>query len=106
MGSKELSGYLGVEVSPGPDVTSDADVDAFIARTGVTVHHPVGTCRMGLPSDPLSVVGSDLRVHGVAGLRVVDASVMPDMVGGNTNGIVIMIAERAADLIKDSARAG
>jgi 4-pyridoxate dehydrogenase len=106
MGSKELSGHLGVEVSPGPDVTSDADVDAFIARTGVTVHHPVGTCRMGLPSDPLSVVGSDLRVHGVAGLRVVDASVMPDMVGGNTNGIVIMIAERAADLIKDNAKAG
>lgn len=105
LGAKELSGHLGAEVSPGRDVSSDADVDAYIARTGVTVHHPVGTCRMGPVSDPLSVVGSDLRVHGIGGVRLVDASIMPDMIGGNTNGVVIMMAERAADLIREGDRA-
>jgi 4-pyridoxate dehydrogenase len=59
----------------------------------------VGTCRMGRSSDSSSVVDSELRVHGIEGLRIVDASIMPDMVGGNTNGVVIMIAERAVDLI-------
>ena len=68
--------------------------------TGITVHHPLGTCRMGPADDPLAVVDSELRVIGTDGLRVVDAAVMPDLVGGNINAAVIMIAEKAADLIR------
>ena len=85
------------EVSPGPDVTSDADLDAFTRRTAEVGHHPVGTCAMGV--GPMAVVDPQLRVRGLEGLRVVDASVMPTVPGGNTNGPTIMIAERAADLI-------
>ena len=70
---------------------------AFLREKGVTVYHPSGTCAMG--SGPLAVVDAELRVHGIAGLRVVDASVMPVLVSGNTNAPVIMIAEKAADLI-------
>ncbi len=99
MATKELSLHLAEETSPGSDITSDEDVDSFIARTGVSVQHPAGTCRMGLSSDSSSVVDSELRVHAIEGLRIVDASIMPDTVGGNTNGAVIMIAERAVDLI-------
>jgi choline dehydrogenase/4-pyridoxate dehydrogenase len=94
----------GREVSPGPDARSDAEIDAHARATGITAHHPAGTCRMGVARDDRAVVDSDLRVHGVAGLRVIDASVMPDMVGGNA--AVIMIAEKAADLIRGRAPAG
>jgi choline dehydrogenase-like flavoprotein len=65
----------------------------------ITVHHPVGTAKMGPASDPLAVVDGQLRVHGMEGLRVVDASVFPDLIGGATNAPVIMIAEKAADMI-------
>ena len=71
-----------------------------IRATGITVHHPLGTCKMGRPSDPTAVVDPELKVLGIDGLRVVDASVMPDLVGGNINAPVIMIAEKAADLIR------
>jgi choline dehydrogenase len=85
------------EVSPGPAIESDSDLDAYSrARAGVT-QHPVGTCTMGVGSD--AVLDPQLRVRGIAGLRVVDASVMPTVPGGNTNAAVIMIAEKAADLI-------
>jgi 4-pyridoxate dehydrogenase len=80
-----------------PDDWSDAALEAHIRKTCTTVHHPLGTCRMG--SDEASVVDPELRVRGVEGLRVVDASTMPDLTGGNINAAVIMIAEKASDLI-------
>jgi choline dehydrogenase-like flavoprotein len=88
------------EVSPGLACRSDDEIDTHIRATGITVHHPLGTCKMGRPSDPAAVVDPELKVLGVDALRVVDASVMPDLVGGNINAPVIMIAEKAADLIR------
>ena len=87
-----------IEVDPGPDVTGDDEIDAFVRRNAATAHHPAGTCRMG--SDDMAVVDPELRLRGIDGVRVVDASVMPDLVGGNINAPVIMIAERASDLIR------
>jgi len=88
-----------VAATIGPKALDDMALDDHIAATAVSVHHPAGTCRMGGPDDAMRVVDSDLRVVGVQGLRVVDASVMPDLTGGNINAPVLMIAERAADLI-------
>ena len=79
---------------------SDADLDAHIAANSITVHHPLGTCKMGPATDPLAVVDPELRVLGIEGLRVVDGAVMPDLVGANINAPIIMIAEKAADLIR------
>ncbi|GHH22909.1 GMC family oxidoreductase [Streptomyces rubradiris] len=87
----------GAELAPGPQVTTDAELRAFIRANATTLWHPVGTCRMG--TDDAAVVDAELRVHGVTGLRVADASVMPDIVAGNTNAPSIMIGEKAADLI-------
>ena len=95
-----LAPFLAGEISPGPTCRSDAEIDAHIRATAITVHHPLGTCRMGAANDPASVVDAELKVFGVDALRVVDASVMPDLVGGNINAPVIMIAEKAADLIR------
>ncbi len=92
-----FDGTRGAELAPGEDVEDDAAVDAYIRETLATVYHPVGTCRMGADED--AVVDGDLRVRGRDGLRVVDASVMPDLVGGNIQAAVIMIAEKAADAI-------
>jgi choline dehydrogenase-like flavoprotein len=78
-------------------VRSDAELDAYIRSAPATAHHPCGTCRMG--SDEDAVVDGELRLRGLSGLRVVDASAMPDLVGGNINATVIMIAEKAAELI-------
>jgi choline dehydrogenase len=89
--------YRGDEIHPGAGVRSETDVVAYIRRKAETVYHPVGTCRMGADAD--AVVDAELRVRGVAALRVVDASVMPCLPGGNTNAPTIMIAERAADFI-------
>jgi 4-pyridoxate dehydrogenase len=99
-GQTPLASFTTGEISPGPDYRSDAAIDAHIRATAITVHHPLGTCKMGRPSDPTAVVDPELKVHGIDGLRVVDASVMPDLVGGNINAAVIMIAEKAADLIR------
>jgi choline dehydrogenase/4-pyridoxate dehydrogenase len=82
---------------------SDAELARHVAETGITVHHPLGTCKMGVASDPTAVVDTKLNVLGTEGLRVVDASVMPDLVGGNINAPVIMIAERASDIIRGRA---
>jgi choline dehydrogenase/4-pyridoxate dehydrogenase len=95
-----LRPFVAEETAPGPKDWSDGALDAHIATTGISVHHPLGTCRMGGDADDGAVVDSELRVRGVERLRVVDASVMPDMVGGNINAPVIMIAEKAADLIR------
>ena len=92
-----LAPYRGAELLPGPEVVEDDDLDRLIARAGETIYHPVGTCRMGGDTD--AVVDPMLRVRGIDGLRVVDASIMPGLVGGNTNAPTIMIAEKAADLI-------
>lgn len=94
-----LQPYIGHEMDPGPDCRSDAEIDAHTRRAGITSHHPVGTCKMGLDTDPFSVVDQRLRVHGVERLRVVDASIMPDLVAGNINAPVMMIAAKAADAI-------
>ncbi|MEO8460897.1 MAG: choline dehydrogenase [Dokdonella sp.] len=90
--------YRGEEIFPGTEVADDAELEAFVRRKAETIYHPIGTCRMG--SDQTAVVDSELRVRGIAALRVVDASVMPTLPGGNTNAPTIMIAERAADLIR------
>ena len=95
-----LRPYVGAEIDPGSDRQSDGEIDAHIREKGITSHHPLGTCRMGLPSDPMSVVDQELRVFGTRNLRIVDASVMPDLIAGNINAPVIMIAEKAADLIR------
>jgi choline dehydrogenase len=92
-----LGDLIESETSPGLNVVSDADIDAFTRRTAEVGHHPVGTCAMG--TGEMAVVDPQLRVRGLSGLRVVDASIMPTVPGGNTNGPTIMIAERAADLI-------
>jgi choline dehydrogenase-like flavoprotein len=88
------------EIYPGADVKDDADVEAFVRRNVQLLYHPVGTCKMGSGDD--AVLDPQLRVRGIDGLRVVDASVMPQIPGGNTNAPTIMIAERAADLIKQA----
>ena len=89
------------EFAPGPDVTSDSALDAYVAKSAGTVFHPVGTCRMGV--DEQSVLDEQLRVRGVEGLRVADASVMPTLISGNTNAPAIMIAEKCADYMKRAA---
>jgi len=94
-----LTPYRGEELNPGDAIQSDRDIDAWVRRSIETCYHPVGTCRMGLDPDA-AVVDAQCRVHGVEGLRVVDASVMPAIVSGNTNAPTIMIAEKMSDLLR------
>ena len=96
--TKAFDAYRGEEFCPGPKTVSDEDIADYVRNTVESVYHPVGTCKMG--SDPAAVVDARLRVRGVEGLRVADASVMPTIVRGNTNAPTIMIAEKAADLIR------
>ena len=102
MGQPALAGHGGRESETSTGAISDAQIEQFIRNHADTIYHPVGSCRMG--NGPLDVVDSQLRVHGLEGLRVVDASIMPRMVGGNTNAPTIMIAEKAADMIKAAAQ--
>ena len=99
MSQKSMQAFISKELQPGPDNWSDAALDEHVKVTGITVHHPACTCKMGQASDPMAVVDPELKVIGARNLRVVDASVMPDLVGGNINAPVIMIAEKAADMI-------
>ncbi len=99
--SKPMDPYRGVEKTPGDKVKTDAEIDAWIRKTVITAHHPAGTCAMGIGPD--SVLDPTLRVRGVEGLRVVDASAMPDMVGAHINACVLMMAEKAADMIRGQA---
>lgn len=101
--SPRLSAHIAGEIGLIATASTDDELKDYVGRTAVTAHHPCGTCRMGPPGDPDAVVDSDLRVYGVEKLRIVDASVFPDLVGGNINAPVIMIAEKAADAIRASA---
>lgn len=95
--------YRDGELMPGDQVQTDDEIDAYVRAAFSTCHHQVGTCKMG--SDPMAVVDHRLRVHGIAGLRVADASIMPTLLGGNTNAAATMIGERAADFVLDGTEA-
>ena len=95
--TRPAAGLVGAEQFPGAAIQSDADLDAHLRRTVATAMHPTSTCAMG--TGPMAVVDGELRVRGLDGLRIADASVMPTIVGGNTNAPTIMIAEKAVDLI-------
>ncbi|MGH8508993.1 MAG: GMC family oxidoreductase [Gammaproteobacteria bacterium] len=99
--AKAFDDIRGKEIAPGSDARSDADLECFVRRTASTTWHPSGTCKMG--NDEMAVVDSCLRVRGFEGLRVVDASIMPTIVSGNTNAPTIMIAEKAADMIRNAS---
>ncbi|WP_312162869.1 choline dehydrogenase [Phenylobacterium sp.] len=98
-----LDPYRTEELFPGKDVETDEQIDAWIRKHAETIYHPVGTCKMGAAGDEMAVVDGELKVRGVEGLRVIDASVMPTLVGGNTNAPTIMIAEKAADMLRGRA---
>lgn len=100
--SEAMQPYVLREVKPGPLETTDAQLLAFCRDNGATIFHPTGTCRMGV--DPLAVVDTRLRVNGVTGLRVVDCSVMPTLVSGNTNAPAVMLAEKAVDMVREDMK--
>jgi choline dehydrogenase-like flavoprotein len=104
MSQPSMARLGGRELARSANATSDAEIEQFIRNYGDTIYHPVGTCRMG--SGALDVVGADLRIHGLDGIRVVDASIMPRIVGGNTNAPVIMVAEKASDMIRAARLTG
>jgi choline dehydrogenase len=100
--SPAMQPYVKREVKPGSETQDDAALLGFCRDHGATIFHPSGTCKMG--SDALAVVDARLRVHGVQGLRVIDCSVMPTLVSGNTNAPAVMMAEKAVDMIREDTR--
>jgi choline dehydrogenase len=105
LNSPQLSPFLEGETLPGKDVQSDDEFLDFARNNGVTTYHLIGTAKMGPADDPMAVVDDRLRMHGMEGLRVVDASIMPAMTSANTMATTMMIAERAADFIRNELRA-
>ena len=103
MAQSAMDAYRGDEIQPGPTVQSDAEIDQWVKQNVESAYHPAGTCRMGSPDDPQSVVDPDCRVLGIQNLRVVDASVFPSLPNGNINAPVIMVAEKMADKILGQA---
>jgi choline dehydrogenase len=101
MTAPAMTAFQVSEVVPGADRTTDDEILDWVKKAAETTYHPVGTCKMG--SDPMAVVDAQLRVHGIAGLRVADASIMPTLTSGNTNAPSIMIGEKAADMVLDTA---
>ena len=102
--SPALAKHSVAEITPGPGVTSEAALADYIRQQGTTIYHIVGTCKMG--EDPMAVVDPRLKVRGLAGLRVIDASVMPTVTTANTNAPTIMIAEKGAAMIRQDSAAG
>jgi choline dehydrogenase-like flavoprotein len=98
-----FASIVGEEVGPGPHLQSDDELCDYLRRTTDSNYHPVGTCRMGRPGDPMSVLTPDLKVKGVSGLRVFDASMMPSIISSNTNATVMAVADRAVDVMMTSA---
>jgi choline dehydrogenase-like flavoprotein len=105
LASPQFAKYNGTEERPGPDVKSDHELREYMVNSAQTLHHPSSCCKMAPPSDPDAVVDARLRVHGLQGLRVIDASIMPTIIGGNLNAPVMAIAEKASDMIKEDQRA-
>lgn len=101
-----FEGLLDREVVPEDEVTSEAELDVWFRQCASFSHHRVGSCKMGLASDPLAVVDHELRVHGLNNLRVVDASIMPKIISANTHAATIVIAEKAAAMIKAAETQG
>jgi choline dehydrogenase len=106
MAAAPLRDIVREEILPGASATSDAALDEHLRRTVKTDYHPVGTCRMGASDDPGAVVGPDLRVRGIDGLRVIDASVMPKLVSANTNAPTMALAHRAVSLMRGGGGSG
>jgi choline dehydrogenase len=102
LATPRMQNFVAAEFQPGPTVANDEELLDYARRRGGTVYHPTSTCKMG--SDPLAVVDAELKVHGIDGLRVADASIMPTVVSGNTNAATIMIGERAADMVRHKVR--
>lgn len=100
-----FASIVGQEVGPGPQLQSDDELSDYLRRTTESNYHPVGTCRMGRPDDLMSVLTPDLKVKGVTGLRVFDASMMPSIISSNTNATVMAVADRAVDIMMSSSRA-
>jgi choline dehydrogenase len=103
-GSQAMRGLVKREVKPGLDTQDDAALLEFCRNFGATIFHPTGTCQMGLDPAQGAVLDARLRVHGIAGLRVIDCSAMPTLVSGNTNAPAVMMAEKAVDMIREDAR--
>ncbi len=104
MATPQIGHFITSEFQPGPGIETDEQLLDYARRRGGTVYHPTSTCKMGV--DPMAVVDAELRVHGLDGLRVADASVMPTVVSGNTNAAAIMIGEKLADMVRQQAAAG
>ena len=102
MSAEPISNYVEEEIAPGNGLETDEEILTWVRNTAETTYHPVGTCKMG--NDTNAVVGADLKVHGLDGLRIADASIMPTLTSGNTNAPSIMIGEKCSDMLLESAR--